>query len=64
MDLGKVIQQLYEERARLDEAIQSLERLQQSLPKRGRPPLAVEGFKKPRRAVRKKSAEAVPESQV
>ena len=45
MDIKRVIEELHREKARIDEAIQSLERLQKGSPRRGRPPgwLAVEG---------------------
>lgn len=38
MDIKKVIRELHEELARIDEAILTLERLRQGTPRRGRPP--------------------------
>lgn len=38
MDIKKVIQELHEELARIDEAILTLERLRQGTRRRGRPP--------------------------
>ena len=61
MDLSKVIQQLHEERARLDAAILSLERLQESGHRRGRPPLLLTELKKADRPARKQRAAAVTE---
>ena len=45
MDIKKVIEELHKELARINEAIQTLERLQQGTPRRGRPPgwLSLEG---------------------
>jgi hypothetical protein len=38
MEIRKVIEELHRELARIDEAIQTLERLQEGIPRRGRPP--------------------------
>ena len=38
MDIPKVLAELQQELARIDEAIASLERLQRGVPRRGRPP--------------------------
>lgn len=38
MDIKKVIRELQGELARIDEAIDTLERLQTGMPRRGRPP--------------------------
>jgi hypothetical protein len=38
MEIRKIIADLQLELARIDEAIQSLERLQEGVPRRGRPP--------------------------
>ena len=38
MDIKKVIRELHEELARIDEAIETLERLETGVPRRGRPP--------------------------
>jgi hypothetical protein len=45
MDIRKVIADLQKELARIDEAIQTLERLREGAPRRGRPPgwLTLEG---------------------
>ncbi len=45
MDIKKVIEELHAELARIDEAIETLERLQDGRPRRGRPPgwLTLEG---------------------
>jgi hypothetical protein len=53
MDLSKVLAQLREELENLDAAIQSLERLQQDVPRRGRPPKTVSQMSKLSRASRK-----------
>jgi hypothetical protein len=38
MDIRKVIQELHAELARINEAIETLERLENGMPRRGRPP--------------------------
>ncbi len=60
MDLAKVLQQLHEELENLNAAILSLERLQESGRRRGRPPRIVADFK----AELKTRAGRKPESKV
>ena len=59
MDIKKVIEDLQKELARIDEAILTLERLEQGTPRRGRPPgwLAPEGHaeRSTAKKIRKKS---------
>jgi hypothetical protein len=38
MDISEIIQELHAELARLNEAIETLERLENGMPRRGRPP--------------------------
>jgi len=60
MEIKKVIAELQQELARIDEAIQTLERLEKGLPRRGRPPgwlsLAGGAAPLPERKMRKKQA--------
>jgi hypothetical protein len=58
MEIRKVLAELHKELARLDEAIQTLERLEQGTPRRGRPPgwLSLEGGVRPASKKLKKKA--------
>jgi hypothetical protein len=59
MDIQTVLTELHKELARIEEAIQTLERLQKGTPRRGRPPgwlnLVTQGTPAPARKTRKKA---------
>jgi hypothetical protein len=63
MDLAKVLQELHEELENLNAAILSLERLEESGRRRGRPPAVLAELKTAVRArVRKRSDPKLPEA--
>lgn len=58
MDAANIVAQLKQELARIDQAISALEQLGQTVPRRGRPPKAVQASQPGRRGPRVMSAAA------